>query len=482
MLDAKKSQFQLQLNSIKQSEDFTLLNATFIIHDFEKSGNNQVLSKEVALDGAFTLKNKPIVAKYFPVDNSSTDALGSHEQYLGVNRYGEQSVMMDTVPIGVITTEGYLMNIEENGSEKEVLAVDAVLWRARFSDVCDLLLEWHQRGIRILTSVEYLYKNYSFRDGIEYIESPIFYDGHCILNSEERGNHNMVLPSYDSSHLLSFNDMKEFNRLVAQAINQKNKEGETMELFKKVCELSHNDIRTKLYSEMQKILSEQEYNNSWIVDVFDSIFIYETWVENEGYKFYQVNYSKTDDSVTADFENKVEVMEETKWVQVTEVQNLQTQLNEANAKVQEMVTQMNSISSTLESVNTEKEQLTNQFTDATEKLISLNALVEELKPFKEQFENAQFEKSLNEKVSYYSEKFDAVNAAEKFNSEEVQELIKLSVNSTDEGKNAILQLNSILVEMVKPNNKPEDTGIREFASKRENLIPANTDFDSRYSI
>lgn len=477
-MQPKKSHFQLQLNSINQSDDFTILNCTFVVHDFERSWNNQIVSKEVALSGAHTLKNKPIVAKYYSVENgnTSTDALGDHAQYLGVNRYGEKDVMTDTVPIGVITTEGYIMTVQENGKEKEVLAVDAVLWRSRFSDACDLLLEWYQRGVRILSSVEYLYKNFSFRDGIEYIESPIFYDGHCVLNSEQRGDHDIVLPAYDSSHLLSFNDMKEFTRLVAQAFNQQsNKEGEKMEFFKKVCELSHEDVRSKLYGEMSSKMTEDEYEHSWIVEVYDTHFIYHTWAD--GGKYYQVNYSKTEDTVTVDFDTKVEVMEERKWVQVTEVQALQTQLNEANETVK-------SLKQEFEAVQNEKDKLTKQFNESAEKLVSLNAQIDELKPFKEKYEQEQFEKKLNEKIEYYNEKFMAVNAADKFNTEEVQELIKKSLNDiSDEGKEAILQLNTMLVDLVQVQNKPnENLAVREFASKRENLIPVANDFDSRYSL
>lgn len=473
----KKSQFNLVLNSVVQStEDPTLLKATFVIHDFELSWNGQVITKEVALENIHTLKNKPIVAKYYPVvdGNSSTDALGTHEQRVGVDRYGNQVVKMDTIPIGVITTEGYIITLDE----KEVIAVDAVLWGMRFNDVCNLLLEWYQRGIKIVSSVEYFYKNYTFRDGIEYIESPIIYDGHCVLNSELRGEHDKVMPAYDSSHLLSFNDVKEFNRLVAQAIKQEeNQEGEPM-FFKKVCELSHSDIRTKIYQVLDPTLSEGTY--SWIIDVYDTHFIVELDSETD-IKFYQYSYTKTETDVTIDFESKVEVIEERKWIATSQTQELQEQLNEANGKIEELNTEVTSLNEKVSSVTNEKDELSAKFNETSEKLVSLNTLVEELKPFKEQVETENYNKSLNETKQFYAAKFEAVNGTEKFESEEVQSLIKVSVNQDESGKEAKLQLNSILVELVKPVDKFNASDFKESANSRGKLIETDGDFESRYS-
>lgn len=480
----KKSTLNLMLHSLNQAgEDITVLKATFIVHDFEKSWNGQIITKEVALENAHTLLNKPIVAKYYPAEDgdASTDALGSHEQYIGTDRYGDNAVKMDTVPIGVITSEGYILTINEDGKDKEVLAVDAVLWRSRFSDVCDLLLEWHNRGIRIFSSVEYLYRNYTYRDGVEYIESPILYDGHCILNSEKRGDHDVVLPAYDSSRLLSFNDIKQFNRLVAQAINRQiNEEGEKM-LFKKVCELSHDDIRSKIYQVLDPTLEEGNY--SYLVAVYDDHFVTEI-ISEDGFKYYDYKYTVTDDKVTIDFESKTEVVEERTWKTVSELQEIQEQLNQANAKVEELTAELESTKKSLNEVTAEKEKIEQQFNSVSETVVSLNAKIKELEEIKEQFDKEKYEQALNEQMQFYAEKFEAVDGKDKFETEEIQNLIKLSVNEDEEGKAAKLQLNSILVDMVKPVDKKDEhkTGIKEFASHNGRLIPEGDDFDSRYSI
>ena len=234
----KKTTYHIQLNEVKQSDDPTRLPCTFIIFDFEKSHNNTVISKEVSLEVAPTIINKPIVAKYHEVEdtNTPTDAFGSHEAHLDMNKKGELFVNTDTVPIGVFTSEGYIMTINTAEGEKEVLAADAILWKSRFQDACDLLVDWYNRGININTSCEILYKNFTFKDGIEYIQSPVYLDGHCILNSEQRGGHNVVLPAYESSKLVSFNEIQEFQRLVAQAMLQEQKDGVEMNVEETVVE------------------------------------------------------------------------------------------------------------------------------------------------------------------------------------------------------------------------------------------------------
>ncbi len=494
----KKHTLNLVLNEIKQTDDPTIIPCTFIVLDYEKSGNNVIVSKEVALEGGKTLINKPIVAKYNEVEeaNTKTDNFGSHEQYLGEDRYGNLTVKSDTVPIGVFTTEGYELTVIIDGEEKEVMAADAVLWRTRFSDACDLLLEWYNNGIKINTSCEYLYSNYSFQDGVEYHYSPIYFEGHAVLASENRGNTEIVLPAYESSKLLSFNEINKFNKLVAQAINQESKEEkENMKFFKKVYELSHSDIRSLLYTQLESLLAEKEY--SYISDVYETYFVVNLYKydENDNLeydKYYKFNYSKGEnDVITIDGDSKVEVTIKRDWVEVSEFENIQNQLNDTTTKVEEMTTQLSEkevkveeLTQQLNELTTAKADVEVKFNETTEKLTQLNSLVEELAPFKEQVEKEKLEKALNEKKEFYSAKFKALNAVEKFDSEEVQELIAKSINETDEGKQAVLQLNTMLVDMVvlEKQDKSEETVIREVSSKRENLIPASEDFDSRYSL
>lgn len=497
-MQKKRRKLNLVLNEIKHSDDPTVLLCTFIILDFERSGNNVVVEKSVALEAAKTLINKPIVARYHNVEepNTPTDNFGDHEVEIKENRYGEPEVVRNTVPIGTFITEGYIITINENGKEKEVLVADAVLWYSRFPDACDLLLEWYERGININTSCEYLYFNYTFKDGIEYHHSPIYFEGHAILASEKRGEHDVVLPAYKSSKLLSFKDIEKFNRLVAQAINQEKEKGvEKLNMFRKVFELSHDDIRAKLYKEVEK-----EFGDAYtiIVDAYDDYFIVNAYKYDENNKieydrFYKIDYSVNEnDEISIDFDSRVEVVEERKWVGVSQLEEIQNSLNEKTKKVEELtnklnekIEEVNKLQNSLSEVKKEKEKIEKQFNEASDKIVSLNAQIEELKPYKEKVKKEEFEKALNAQKELYAEKFKALNALDKFNEEEVQELIKKTVYKNEEGEKAKIQLNSILVDLVKieENDKKQGTGfILEYANKREDLLPKDDSFESRYGM
>lgn len=472
------------------------MKCTFIVLDFDISRNNVVVEKDVALEGGKTLLNKPIVAYYQQVEefNTPTDNFGSHQQRLGTNRYGDVIVTSDTVPIGVFVTEGYLLTVNINGENKEVMAADAVLWKTRYPDACDLIAEWYERGININTSCEYLYSNFVFKDGVEYHYSPIYFEGHAVLASEYRGSQEEVLPAYESSKLLSINEINKFNRLVAQAISQRKEseeEGINMKFFKKVFELSHSDIRSLIYTQLDSTLGNNEY--SYIADVYDNYFVVNLYKyddnDNLEYdKYFKYNYTKEqNDTIVIDFESKVEVKIKRDWVNVSEFENMQNELTKKRNELEQLVVQLNEketkisdLELQLNSIKAKKESVEKQFNETADKLTQLNSTIEELKPFKEQFEKEQFEKVLNEKKEYYSIKFNALNAAEKFNSDEVQELIKKAVNETDEGRQAILQLNSMLVDLM--DVKVGDDGIiRETATQRKNLISADDSFESRYA-
>lgn len=459
------------MNSLSETDNPTRVEAEFILHDFELSANYTIIPKEAAKKALPTLQNMPIVAKYYPVSKpgAKDDALGGHEMTIGVDREtGEEIIQLNTVPIGVFTEPAYITTItDEYGNEKEVVAGKGILWASRFPNVIGLLKEWIDEGITIYSSMEILYDSYLVEEGITTILNYIF-EGHCLLNAEIRGNHNKIYPAYDVSKL---------TKLVAQAMEQdKNKrkeEGEKMS-FKKVFELSHSDIRAKLYEKLDKTLGEEEF--AWIVDVYDDYFIaniYSLAENNEYDKFFKFNYTKTEDDVEIDFESKVEVFLKRNWEEVIP-DDVQQQLNEKDEKIEKLEKELNEIKQ-------EKDEIEKQFNEATEKLTELNSIVKELESYKEKYEKEQFEKALAEKKEYYFDKFSALNAMDKYNSKEVQELIIKSVKDDEEGREAILQLNSMLVDLVKVDKKNKGV-IRETASKREDLLPDEDSFDARYGL
>lgn len=366
----KKKDLNLKLNSVETVDnDPTILKATYVILDFEKSWNNTIISKEVALSLAKTVKNKPIVANYIPVTqtNTNTDNFTGHEASLEKDKYGVDQVKTNTATIGVFTTDGYITTISVDGLEREVLAADAVLHRSRYSDACDLLMEWYSRGVDIKTSCEFLYSNFSFVDGIEYIDLPVYFEGHCHLGSESRGGYDAVAPAYDSSKLISFNEYKQFEKFVAQANTNTNDRKDTDMLFKKIFELSHSDVRSQIYKELDPTIGEDAY--SFIYDVYDDHFVVNIENSTES-KYFDYKYSKNDEAIVIDFDSKSEVKEKREWAKVPEVQNLQTQLNE----------------------------ITEKYEQASDKLIKLNAEMELVKPYKDKWEQEEFNKALNEKI------------------------------------------------------------------------------------
>ncbi len=481
-MEQRRHLFEIQLNAISDSDNPTKKDCEFILHGFDISHNYAFIAKDTAEKTLHTLKGMPIVARYYSKSSheADDDALGSHEMYFDKDRdTGDDIISMGTVPIGVFTEDAYITTIKDNeGNDKEVVAGKGILWASRFPNVVGLLKEWVDEGVTVVSSMEILYDSYKVDNGITEILNYV-YEGHCILNSSERGNHKKVYPAYDESKL---------TKLVAQAVEINNKqlsskEGEEMEKFKKVFELSHGDIRSLLYSVLDPKL-EKAY--SYISDVYESYFvanIYSYAEGNEYDKYFKFNYTKSDNAVEIDMDSKKEVFMKRNWEEVVP-EEVQSQLNEKDETITTLQTQLNEVNGTVETLKTEKEELQTQFNSTTETLTQLNSQLEELKPYKDQVEQEKYEKALSEKKELYSAKFSALGATEKFESEEVQELVVKAVNEDEEGKQAIFQLNSMLVDMVelKIESKEENPAIREVSSKRENLIPANDSFESRYSL
>ena len=80
-------------------------------------------------------------------------------------------------------------------------------------------------------------------------------------------------------------------------------------------ELSHDDIRTALYS-LLAAEAEDDYYYAWILEVYDDKFIYQDYLEG---KFYRQDYSKDGETVVLG-ENKVEVFNE--WLSKAEKEAL----------------------------------------------------------------------------------------------------------------------------------------------------------------
>lgn len=491
MNNNKKGTFYMQLNSLNiDDDDPSILKAIYSVHDFNKSENNDIIEQSVCKENMATLMTKPIVCRYISKDeNNGIDALTNHEQTIDISRdTGEEIPYNNTIAIGTIT------NVYMSEDENPELIAEATLWFDKYYNICSLLMEWMSKGINISTSVEYLYCNYKMENKIKSILSPIIYLGLCVLNSEKRGELPQVVPAYNSSHLLSLNEIDRWDKAVCQAITQNqnslkenvdiNNNGQKEEnllkenmFYKAICELSFGDIREEIMTELSKVMTADEFYSVWVSNysIYDTYFIYESYITDK-YVNFKVSYVKTETEVTIDLTNKTKVERSDIWV---EVSTMQTSVNELQGKIDNLTIDLTTANESITSLNSEKETLETNVTTINETITSLNTQIETLQPIVDTFNVEKLQKSINEKKEYYSNKFKAVNAVEKFNSEEVQTLITNSVGETDESKDAILSLNSMLVDLVQVTTIVPNV-IRENASKNENLIPTAIDFDSRY--
>jgi len=440
------------INSVQDDElDFTLKRCKFLIMDTELSGNGQVMSEDIIRENMHTLKDKPIVAKYYPIQDGNDDYLGDHEQYLSTDRHGEITLTSDTETIGHFTTGGYIEDY--NGTPS--LMCDGVFHVEKYPDVIELLQEWIDGGIQINSSVEYYYANYDFRDGIEYIQSPVVFSAHCILNSAERGESKVIDGAYSNSQLLSMNMKKSWNKALENNKNQETGGIDNMELTKSINELSVGKIASKIYEVFSKIMTADEFNKMWISDynIYQTYFVYEMWTGN-GYEYYKIEYSiDENDEMVFDPNAKVKVEKSVDWIESKN--QLETSISEKETKIEELEKSVNEL-------NEKVEGLTGELGTANETIFSLNSIAEK-------YEQEETEKKLNQALENYKTKFESVNALEKFESEEVQSLIKESLNDVE----AQLSLNNMIVDLI-PTAKSTNQSSKEkpiMGKSMSNLIP-----------
>ena len=471
MKNKKKQQFELILNEVKHdASDPTKTHASFIIMDTSTSLNNVEVSEEVLLEAASSILGMPIVTKFLKDEAD----FGDHEDFLDEDKNGNKFVNRGTIAIGSFTSEGYMDDIEINGESKRVFMADGVLWRSRYPDAIQLLVDLFNEGKSIPMSCEYLYANYSFIDGVEVHHSPIYFEGHCLLGQT-------VAPAYESATVLSLNQLKEFKQLVAQVLNQEkevmdleekentqvneNEEVETEQEEQKtqLNELSLYQISDEVRNQVKASIDNEEW--LWVSDIYQSYAVIAVETDTD-YKHYKYEYSVDGEVVTVNLESKTEVQEKREWQSVTN--SLNEEITTLNTKIEELTSSKN--------------DLADKFTQATETITTLNAQIEELKPIQEQLLNVQRETQLNEANEKYESAFNKINAKEVFDTEEVQTLVTQSIEDGEIGVNAKLALNDKILELVvtKQEDREMQTQLNSqllagISSKRKDLNVAGND-------
>lgn len=397
--ESKKGQYLVSINQLSDvTDDPTIKRAKVSVFDFNLSGNGQIITEEIARENIHTLIGKRITCQYIPREaNDGVDALGDHGVDFSVDRNGDLTMVTDTTAVGFI---------ENAYIENDAVYADVVLWADdKYADIVGLLDEWIQRGININMSVEYYYYNYNLKDGIEYIQSPIYFNGHTLLNSEDRGEVATIRPAYECAKLLSMNDINKYNKVVNNLESKNNKEGAKVDLEKLQAELetSKNELEASK-NELEKVKGELEASKNDLV--------------------------KTNE----------------------ELESSKNKINELNEKVISLNEELGAKATELETAKAEAEKSINE----------LNEKIEAMKLIVDKYNEEQFEKSFNEKSEYYKEKFNKVNALEVFEEDSTQELIKQSVNSDEAiAKEAMFSLNSLIVENINISLNSADPVVEE---------------------
>lgn len=419
-MTSKKSLIQnISLNSFSeiQQEDDTLLKVSFSILTFDTSGNQSVVSREVAEQHLVpTIPHKPIVTKLYEASNGTTN-LGSHEAEFSL----EHGYKTNTVPVGIFTS-AQISTIEDRATGENIEAViaDGYIWKSRFPEVAEIIESWYEDGININSSCELIYSNYEVNDGITYLKDPVF-EGHCILASVSNNANNEVLPAYTNARALKIGNSQtqELERLVAQVIKKESNK-EVNNLPKKVFnELSHEEQRTKL----GKLIREsQEDFYPYILNVYSDHFIYEIW--DGGTTLYQHSFEVKDDVVSLSgdpIEVKLSYAPINK--EFSEVAEVKEQLNEIETKVSEL-------SETLSQKNTEIETL---ISDKTEVETQLNSL----KEVETKYNKVMFDEKLSEITDEFTAKFAKFNSADLIQEEDVKSLLNELAKGSPDAKVAL---------------------------------------------
>ena len=254
-------------------------------------------------------------------------------------------------------------------------------------------------------------------------------------------------------------------------------------------QLSLGETRDKLMEALSRTLTAEEYNNAWIGNygIYDNYVVYETYV-NDAWKTFKIEYSKSeDDEITINADSKVEMEYQYELVEKSVMNELQTKLNELKIEVETKDAEKTTLETTVEELQGKVNAMTEDLTKINEEkvslsetIVTLNSKVNELEPYKIKADEEAYNEALNEKLAYYESKFNALQGADKFASEEVQQLIK-DLLDTEKRDNAKVSLDSMLVDLVQPivsqvNNSKANV-VSEPASNVSNLIPQDIKSD-----
>ena len=481
----------MSLNSFEKTDNPSQILGNFSVHDFSTSWNGAVITKEVADENKHYLLNQYICCKYIPKEqNGGLDALGSHEVTTCINRdTGEEMETTNTVPIGTIVD----VSMGYNSKGEETLNCKAILWLDKWYNILSFLNEMIENGVNVPCSVEYGYKNYYMKDGVRYDQSPLVYNALCILNPIDRGDIKAVLPAYDSSQFMGYS----FNEIIASDIdrgsneieqnNMKDGEQRMENIFLKAFNQSIGDKRDGIMKALSDVLTATEFNNAWIslygIDDDAKTVTYESYVEGEDgskWRTFKISYSENEEGeINVDLGTKVEIDYEIVAVEKTAYNEMVSSKNDLEGKVSalessngELETSLNATKESLEEASGKLETFGTDKVELVDQITSLNAVVEELKPYKDKVEKMEYDSKLETANEFYKEKFESLNAIGEYEKPEIKQLIEDTLDS-EKSLNARLDLSDVLLSLVALNSQNTAPLVKEVCGKKlTNLIPS----------
>ena len=195
------------------------------------------------------------------------DSFSTNNSMLGANYQEKMIEVLDKLNT---TLSNFNKNSEKGGNE-EMVDVEDIVVEEELNDPEVVVVEEQTDGEEVVVNEEIVSEDTSFEDGDEN-------DGEEVVVENEADVEEPVV-----------------------------EESVVDDKFEVKFELSHDDIRTSLY-QLLNAYSEDGYSYAWIIEVYDSKFVYEDWTD-EGYKFFRQAYSKDGDNIAFAGE-RVEVFNE----------------------------------------------------------------------------------------------------------------------------------------------------------------------------
>lgn len=306
--------------------------------------NGSYISRDSMTEALPSFAEKPILAAFVQVedeDGNSTLDFNGHDMVIATDKVDGESERVEYIEriVGVIPYNNNICLVKDEESDKEYVSVRGLIYR-EYTYAADIL----EKRKTVDVSVELNVKKFSFdaEKKILSIDEFTFYGvtllgehvkpgmvgSHASIqafveNGKQEGGRTNLFEQLLEQYNIKAEDVQfEFEGMTDEELQTKFAEvfgkpeedekepegeagGEKEDFSNKVIsfEISHDDIRCALYN-LLAAENEDNYWNSYIVEVFDNHFIYHTYDESQ--KYFDQKYTVEGNEVSFDGD-KVEV-------------------------------------------------------------------------------------------------------------------------------------------------------------------------------